>query len=248
MEWSADVDAGDWLRGRIDDPWRNTMHDVVPRGFPAYARIAHPEQEQGWLDSGLLAVLAGHLAAHTSVPDDVFVAVWEGWGGMLGFLGDAPSRSLLVAADEAVSVRHTAMLGRSFTDRFNNVFRRATWQEGVLSREVSEGPRLELPGRGHVLFRGSLAELAAPGWPDHVPWNDPGGAFPQSPSLIWPADRTWVSVTDVDADATLVGGSAELVAAVAADERLDARPIPEGATLHDPAGEASGTTESGPVR
>ena len=42
MEWTADVSVGDWLKDRIDDPWQFTMHDVVPRGFPAYARVFHP--------------------------------------------------------------------------------------------------------------------------------------------------------------------------------------------------------------
>src|SRR5262245_3272759 len=42
MEWTPDLTAGDWLRPRLDEPWRATMHDVVPRGFAAYARVFHP--------------------------------------------------------------------------------------------------------------------------------------------------------------------------------------------------------------
>ena len=42
MQWISDTSAGDWLRDRLDDPWKATMHDVVPHGFPAYARILHP--------------------------------------------------------------------------------------------------------------------------------------------------------------------------------------------------------------
>ena len=45
MEWTADVSAGEWLRGRLDEPsagWARTMHGVVPRGYPAYARVFHP--------------------------------------------------------------------------------------------------------------------------------------------------------------------------------------------------------------
>src|SRR3546814_7820349 len=43
MEWTEDVGAGDWIRERLDDgpAWAATMHGVVPRGFPAYARIFH---------------------------------------------------------------------------------------------------------------------------------------------------------------------------------------------------------------
>src|SRR6478735_1879203 len=41
MEWTTDVAAGDWIRERTDDPWQGTMHDFVPRGLEAYARILH---------------------------------------------------------------------------------------------------------------------------------------------------------------------------------------------------------------
>ncbi|QAY59669.1 hypothetical protein ET475_06460 [Microbacterium protaetiae] len=167
MEWTADVAAGDWLRARIDDPWRGTMHDVVPRGFAAYARVFHPvfrerpvgrewpaggedaaaraawqafnddapeidtervtwadtasafgttmhpraqwgrligrdepygnggaprdaagwrydEPNQGQLAPDDLAALARVLAAHTTTPDAGGIAVWEGWGDLVG--------------------------------------------------------------------------------------------------------------------------------------------------------------------
>jgi hypothetical protein len=43
----------------------------------------------------------------------------------------------------------------------------------------------------------------------------------QPPSLIWPSDRAWFVVSEVDFDSTLVGGSAALVEALALDERLE---------------------------
>ncbi len=330
MEWTADVSAGDWVRERIDDPWHGTMHDVVPRGFAAYARIFHPaevtelpggrmpeldawlalpwpQQEQlmarmthcpatwaeaasafgttfhpgaqwsalvrttdddpnGWqqviasdgrqynapiegeLAPGLVAAAAAHLAAHTTTPDDGYVALWEGRGGLLGHLGDTPSRAFLQMGDgsDATLARHNEMLGTSFRDVFNNVFRKPTWQEGILSREISEGPRLDLPGRSHVLFRGGIAELARPDWVLHVPWRDriaEGQGFPAdapSPSLAWPADHAWVLVTEVDYDSTIVGGSSELIAAIVADERLEALEIPADLALHHGADEVNG--------
>lgn len=41
MDWSADPSPGEWLRERLD-AGHATMHGVVPRGFPAYARVFHP--------------------------------------------------------------------------------------------------------------------------------------------------------------------------------------------------------------
>lgn len=321
MEWTADVSVGDWLRERIDDPWQHTMHDVVPRGFEAYARIFHPasrdrpigmdwprepytdrawqkfhvehadvtiedervswaqtatalgrtmhagaqwgaltrvdpradrendprdadgwryqDPEEGGMPAETLAALASVLAVHTTTPDDGLVALWEGHGGLLGHIGH-PSTSAfaILGSDEgAEQARHSEMMRRSIADPFNRVFAKPTWQEGILSRAISEAARLELPNRGHVLFHAGVAELTDPEWPRAVPWADrrheEHGFAPsaQTPSLIWPTDRAWVSVTEVDWDSTIVAGSAELVTALVTDPRLEARPIAENAAL-----------------
>lgn len=199
------------------------------------------DPEQGSMPADVLAALAHTLALHTSTPDDGGVAVWEGWGGLVGHLGSSPSRAFYQVSEEGpvgpALERHNAMLGRSIKDRFNNVFRRQTWQEGILSRDISDGPRLDLPGRPHVLFRGGVSELARADWELDVPWRDRVSeeyGFPpsaQTPSIIWPADRAWVSVTEVDYDSTIVAGSLELVGALTADTHLEVHPIPEGAAL-----------------
>ncbi|RZI92238.1 MAG: hypothetical protein EOO67_09020, partial [Microbacterium sp.] len=195
----------------------------------------YQDPEQGGMPADTLATLAAALESHTSTPDDGFVAVWEGYGGLVGFMGTAPSRAFFGwggSDDSPAAAQHNAMLSRSVKDRFNNVFRRDTWQEGILSREISEGPRLELPGRGHVLFHGGVSELAAPDWELNVPWRDRIGeehGFPptaQTPSLVWPTDRAWVSVTEVDYDSTIVAGTRELIAALVADPQLEALEIP----------------------
>jgi hypothetical protein len=316
MEWTEDVSAGDWIRERLNDgpAWAATMHGVVPRGFPAYARILHrpgaawvegrayPSQEEfresdpaglpqtyfgqttwaeaaavfgtevhgtaqwnrmvrrgggdpdardwdtvigpdgreysapqeGRLDADQLAAAARHLAASTTTPDDVYIGVWEGWGGMLGFFGEAPSRTTLTLADgddPELFARHSAMLARSTRDPFNNVFRKPVWQPGILSDVISRGPRLQLPNRDHVLFRGTLAEFSDPSWATKVPWADEHPEWTASPSLVWPADRAWVLVTEVDYDSTIVGGSPDLVRALCTDPALEARSIREGADL-----------------
>jgi hypothetical protein len=200
----------------------------------------YQDPEQGGMPPEVLAELARVLSSHTTTPADGFVAVWEGHGGLLGYLGTSPSRVFFTAGDDGGSpafARHTAMLGRSIKDRFNNVFRKETWQDGILSRDISDGPRLELPARGHVLFRGGVAELARADWELHVPWRDRAaedhGFAPSAltPSLIWPADRAWVSVTEVDYDSTIVAGSRELVDALRSEPGLEVVGIPEGAAL-----------------
>lgn len=327
MEWTADVAAGAWIRDRIDDPWRGTMHDVVPRGFPFYTRVFHgttrsrpvegewpplphdknrraweefsrreveieataanwadaaesfgtemhggaqwgslvrarsrdwdpnawqqAQSADGWqfdapqegqLDAATLSAVAGVAAAHTTTPDDGFVALWEGWGGLVGAMGYGPSRALLTAVNEpdaadAQTGHHLEFLARSTRDVFNDVFRRPTWQPGILSDEISRGPRLSLPNRDFVLFRAAMSELADPDWVRTVPWRDRVGddhGFPpraESPSIVWPADRAWVMVSEVDWDSTIVAGSSELQHALCTDPRLEALGIREGASL-----------------
>ncbi|KYJ96928.1 hypothetical protein [Microbacterium sp. CH1] len=292
MEWIADPGVGAWLRETLDDGL-GSMHAVVPRGFPAYARIFHPatvrvsptaadsdvrvswadtaaafgttmHAEAQWhrivrtpvdadwrtriapdgreftapmegaLDSDLVTVLAEHLAAHTATPDDGVVALWEGFGGLVGFFGDGPSRVFLTFSADP---HHQAMLDRSTHDPFNNVFRKPTWQDGILSREISEGPRLQLPGRDYVLFSGGARVFADPDWVLGVPWRDRVGeehGFPpaaQSPNLLWPQDRAWAMVSEIDYDSTIVAGTPDLIRAICTDERLEAKALREGADL-----------------
>ncbi len=313
MEWTPDPSAGAWLRERLD-AGNETMHVVVPRGFPAYARIFHPaivrsspdraiptadewvrmpesaqhalmagfvDEPVSWaqtaaafgtilhplaqwnrlvrtppggdwrtriapdgreftapmegeLEPGHLANIVTHLVEHTQTPDAGFAALWEGRGDLLGFVGITPSRSFPTFSDDP---NHQAMLDRSARDPFNNVFRKPTWQEGILSKEISEGPRFELPGRGHVLFSAAPRAFADPEWVLHVPWRDLPAeerGFPpsaQSPSLLWPEDRAWVLVSEVDFDSTIVAGSPALIEALCADEHLEALPLPESADL-----------------
>lgn len=328
MEWTADVASGDWLRERIDDPWRGTMHDFVPRGFAAYARVFHPatrerpvdrawpddgdqhawelflaaqpqvdtervtwEQtarafgtvmhplaqwgrlvrdtehgdgsaprdaaqwrydrpDEGQLEPDTLSALAHVLSMHTATPDAGRIAVWDGWGNIVGGMGSGPARTFLRMgfaggmperySDEPVDdaeLRHASFLARSLKDVFNNPFRQQTWQPGILSDDISRGPRLKLPGRDHVLFSGGAAELADPTWVLDAPWRDrvaeEYGAPPaaQAPSILWPDDRAWVMVTEVDVDSTIVAGTPDLVRAMLRESALEVAQIREGADL-----------------
>ncbi|MBO9625130.1 MAG: hypothetical protein J7484_01995 [Microbacterium sp.] len=190
--------------------------------------------EEGRLEPELLSALAGHLAAHTTTPDSGVAALWEGWGGLLGHLGRGPSRVFFEIDEDPT---HRQLIDRSIHDPFNDVFRKATWQEGILSREISEAPRLELPGRGYVLFSASARDLADADWVLRVPWRDLPAeehGFPpsaHSPAILWPEDRAWTLVSEIDFDSTVIGGSPELVAALCADERIEALPLDAEASL-----------------
>ncbi|KHK95159.1 hypothetical protein LK09_19820 [Microbacterium mangrovi] len=322
MRWTGDVAAGDWLKPLIDDPWRHTMHDVVPRGFEAYARVFHPasrsrpvgqrwprgsiddnargwqkfsaerheiesesvswaqvadafgttmhpyaqfralvgqtdgagaagqpEDAAGWhygqtmegqLDAGVLSVLAGVLSGRTTTPDSGGVALWDGWGDLVGGLGYGGSRSAYVRFDGDDPEQGVDFIAQTTRDWFNDVFRPPTWQDGILSREISKSPRLELPGRSFVVFEGGIREFTSPDWESRVPWLDVSGVelgFPPSayaPSIIWPDDHAWVLVSEVDYDSTIIAGSRELIRAVCSTPGVEALPIaPDSALTWD---------------
>jgi hypothetical protein len=219
--------------------WNRIVGRRTNEGDPVDAAgWRYSDPPNGTLDPGLLAAVAGTLADYTATPDDGFVALWDGWGGVLGGMGYGPSRVLYATADDTpADPRHDDFLAHASRDMFNDVFRKPTWQPGILSDEISRGPRLSLPDRDHVLFRAGVTELADADWVLRAPWRDTASeahGFPpsaESPSLVWPADRSWVLVTEIDFDSTIVAGSSELIRALCADDGLEALPIPEGADL-----------------
>lgn len=92
------------------------------------------------------------------------------------------------------------------------------------------GPRVRLPHRDYLLFRGPLREART--------WPLGSGGHAPPPAAVWPADRAWFLAFDVDPDWAGVGGSRAAIDALLADDRLQARSIAWG-TLADPRGDAA---------
>jgi hypothetical protein len=229
---------GSLVRAHGDEPDPNGWQQVnAPDGWQFDA------PQEGQVDAAVLSAVADVLAQHTTTPDDGYVALWEGWGGLVGAMGWGPSRAFFTFSEggdettDAAAARHGEFLAHSARDQFENPFGKPSWQPGILPDDVSKGPRLRLPDRDHVLFRGGVAELADPRWQENVPWRDrvvEERGFPVdavSPSLVWPADRAWVLVSEVDYDSTIVAGTNTVVRALCADPRLEALPIREGSAL-----------------
>jgi hypothetical protein len=109
----------------------------------------YAEPQEGQLDADILAAVASALVDHTRAPDDGFIALWEGWGGVTGGLGYGPVRSLFTIGEDAVvDTRHAQFLATAARETFNDVFRKPTWQPGILSDEVSHGPGADLSWSG----------------------------------------------------------------------------------------------------
>jgi hypothetical protein len=200
LEPVADVSAGDWIADALPG-LHGTVASVVPRGFAAYARVLHPMESHdgdvrvGSLAPPALSALIDVLAPATG-EQDCFHALWEGWGWVDG-LG---VRLFSVRDDGRVMPEPVPSPG--------------------VSPEVWVLPRLRLPGRDYLLFRGPLQAALHMGWQATAEWFQP-----QSPSLLWPADHSWCVGTEIDFDSTLVGGSAGLISAVLAAPGLDTWPV-----------------------
>ncbi len=181
--------------------------------------------EQGFLEPELLAAIVQTAVEHTSTPRSGFAAVWAGWGDLVGSLRPIDSAS-------GGETPHASFLSRIRKSMMNNPYGKEVWQPGIVADDVSRGPRLELPGREYVLFSASPGVFAYPTWQESVLWQDPHHTSrTHSPALLWPADEAWIVVSEIDWDSTVVGGSAELIAALLADERLEAWELPAGALL-----------------
>ena len=273
MEPIRGAESGGWLRPLLDVSGRE-MHLVVPRGFPAYARVFHParrdrpsgrdsgpatwtevarvfgktmhplaqyqrligpevgqrhevvdssgwrysEPEQGNLAAHILGPVATILCRNTTTPDAGVAAVWEGCGGFTSSAGYKPLT--------AFPGQHPPTVGKRKAARRSG--------SGLLPARVMKRSRLALPGRDHILFAAAPRIFTDAEWVQDAPWNS-APQWPQSPSLLWPEDRAWVMVTEIDFDSTIIAGSPDLVAELIAEPRIEALQIREGACLTEDA-------------
>ncbi|MET0999477.1 MAG: hypothetical protein ABWX73_12220 [Marmoricola sp.] len=199
-----DVSHADWF-ARSDADWRQ-LCSIGPGGFTAYARVLHPTEPphgpqellnaEGDLPDEELRALCEVLASHTSTPGDCFFGLWDGFD-----LFD-PSPVLSVP--------------QSFP---------RLELPAALDAALREAPRVRIPARDYLLFRGPLAQAGDWGATEYPPeLSQLGPHRINSPNLIWPADRAWFVATEIDLPWTGVGGSAALVRDLLGAPALDVVP------------------------
>lgn len=170
----------------------------------------------------LVAVLRGH----TSTPDRCWFAVWDGWGGLAARASGAPT---FATPGRDFYLLHGPIEGALQTMDAPHVtgdpsatplYRRPTVGERLRSA-VTRGR-----GSGARRSHGTPPGPGAAGQPRAgVPPAATGAGPPaawQSVNLWWPEDRAWCVATEIDFLSTYVGGSAAAVAAVLADDDLEA--------------------------
>jgi hypothetical protein len=165
----------------------------VPSGFEWYAIVrrvpSDDVDDEGAELASELAVLAG---AHTSTPELIWYAIWEGYGwGTATTLYAAPSGPLAWVS----RVRARRQQRRAVRDRTVRV------RVGL-----GEVPSFDVPLRRYLLVEGPLESVSA--------IARPGGSGFQVPDLWWPQDRSWFVASDTDLGWSYVGGSEAFVARV----------------------------------
>ncbi len=221
----ADVSVGDWLGQRLGGPL-GSVGSVVPHGFAAYARVLHPVDPA----DGTPPTTWARVCADTgAIPHPVMQ-----WGAIaapgaearpdLGDLAPAALEALLGVLAPVTGSQdcfHALWEGWGWVHgRGVAVFGSDVRPEPGVTPDVWALPRLHHPDRDYLLFRGPLRAALDMGWQESAL-----GFEPQSPSLFWPADRSWCVGTEIDFDSTLVAGPAGLVAAVLDAPGLEAWPV-----------------------
>jgi hypothetical protein len=254
---ALDPGVGDWIAPRLRGGFGAVCRSI-PRGYPAYARLLHPVEPDAaeprtWAEvcerTGRTAhalmqweaitTPAPALRSGTEVPlsregrwDEVQVqrgtlapqalgplldvltpftgdqycyqALWEGWGWLTGAVA-------FLTFSASGGPRQPAPT-------------RATPPD-VLEQALNAA-RLRLPGRDYLIFTGALPAALGMGHQVTQEWFDP-----QSPNLLWPADRSWCLASEIDFDSTLLAGPAELIDAVLASPALEAWTVDEDDNL-----------------
>jgi hypothetical protein len=204
---SDDLSAARWIGPRLG-ALASGVGGVIPSGFEAYARIAHPDDSMsGDLEPESLAALLDVLSRHTAEPEWCWFCLWDGHGWITGAVVTSTFTRQAADAATAPQVVHEAASAPSHAPPDH---------ERPMPIDLSDHARVELPGRTYLLYAGPLDAALELGF-----WPSPTWFFPQSPNIFWPADLSWCVATEIDLSCTYVGGTRALIDELAADERLE---------------------------
>lgn len=239
----ARVEAAEWFTAGLAE-FGGRVECVVPRGYPAYARILHPAGQGGARVSWAQVAASTGKVLH---PLAQFTALAGRWvydqRVGVGWPGDNPH-------DGTLDVSQLRLLCHILPNPTATSERcwLTVWEgwENLPSDWQRSARRIRQPGRAYYLFQRSLAEvvdfsvqlhdldedsassavlsssspLPTNSLPPVQPKADPVSV--QSPSQWWPEDHSWCVATEIDFDSTLVGGSKILVERITSHLALEA--------------------------
>ncbi|HKE69717.1 MAG TPA: hypothetical protein VKB55_10710 [Nocardioidaceae bacterium] len=247
---SPRVSEADWYTAGLNG-FGARVDQVVPHGYPAYARILHPARDERgsevrWSD---VAAWSGKVL-HPLAQFHRIAGRWEyepsnpvGWPGDNPDEGSLPSQQLRVLYEMLAG--HTSTPDRCWLtvwDGNGNV--PEDWRRTA--------PRVNQPERNYYIFERPLAEVLEfsvmidrIGWdqdplppsmcrleaigpstdqelPDQAEQHPNELVSIQSPNQWWPQDHAWCVASEIDLDSTVVAGSDDLIGEITAHPDLEA--------------------------
>ena len=200
------------LTGTVAHPlmqWTRIGRDL-PRFREEFRGWQYGEPEQGRMPVEVLTRIAGLLGGAGSTA--CRAGLWEG----NGWLHPGSSAALMsFSADGEPDADPPPRVDETIP------FGPAEWEDR----------KLELPNRAYFVFDFDLARLTEPAWTEDSGWGWGTSFWEDTPNLIWPLDRSWFLVSELDFDSTVIGCSSEVATALQADPMLETAAIPEGSSL-----------------
>ena len=225
LEFCEDVSPGQWVEESLSGFAR--VHSLLPRGFPAYARVFHPAYQGDAEDQPVRWSTVASWTGRTVHPLMQFPRIAGLSEDINDFYRDPPwGRRPRHGSIPDEECRTLVNILREFTSTPERCFF-GLWEGygNIDDRLYPQGARVKGCGRNYLLFQGPLdgvmAFLDRRGTPF---WGD-------SPNVWWPEDRAWCVATDIDLYDTYVGGSGECIQTVLEHPDLEALPTSLDARL-----------------
>ncbi len=177
---------------------------LVPPGQGARVwEIVGPQE--GTLGAAEALALVDILAGHCASPGRSWFCLWDGYGWGAG------SSSTMSFPDRGETWLSGAMPGvYQGADGEADPTQTPVDPGDPVPRDVRSGPRVALPHRDYLLYRGGL---------------DAALVFleseQQTPNLWWPEDRAWCLGSELDLGWTYIGGSQDLINHLVRDDRVE---------------------------
>jgi hypothetical protein len=183
---------------------------LVPEGFSSYVRVFHPAYR--WAEDGIYGI------------EPVQWSTVAEWTGRIAHPLMQFERIANIPENEDPSWGPPPQVGtlpKEISEKLLTILRGFTstpelcwfcvWEGfGEMNVLHYEGvPRVEVPGRAYLLFRGEIEAITS---------------FGQSPNIWWPEDRAWCVATEIDLDSTYVGGSEECINRIVTDPAIETFP------------------------
>ncbi|MGE5603368.1 MAG: hypothetical protein ACM30E_09970 [Nitrososphaerales archaeon] len=241
--------AGAWVAPRLGGEFGAVTYHV-PKGYEAYARIFHPA---GYSDEGrpkrwAEVAEAMRTTAHREMQ-------WEALVAGSGWYGDEPLPGEMDFFDLDALCEILAARTADPSQCYFGLCTIQGWLDSLPAAYLR--PFLRLPDRDYIVLAGPVRAIGqlTRDWSGSgslrsvfvVPCGESADLSGEDwgrrevPNLIWPEDRSWFVVSEVDFDSTLVGGSAELIKAIVESPALEAWQVEPTDSLAIDADKINGT-------